>query len=213
MSVRLFVGNLPYDVTENELREFFSPVGRLSRVFLPVDRETGKQRGFAFIELGSQSEADDAIQRLNQQSFKGRPIAVKEARERESRGPAPPRGNGHSRPGPSTFAPGRPAPRPGGGSHAPAALDELAPQKRRNRNFGPPARPDRKRRPQTKPHRSEWGNKVFLRGRLDEDPDDDLNLGDNDEDALEIEAGAELDMEAETELETEPQDVGDEDQD
>ncbi len=204
MSVRLFVGNLPYDVTENELREFFAPVGRLSRVFLPVDRETGKQRGFAFIELGSQGEADDAIQRLNQQSFKGRPIAVKEARERESRGPAPPRGNGYSRPMPSSSTPGRPAFRPGGGSHAPAALDELAPQKRRSRNFGPPAKPDRKRRPQTKPHKSEWGKKMFLRGRVDEDSEEDFDFKDNDDGILEIEA--------ESDMEIEPRDVGDEHQ-
>jgi RNA recognition motif-containing protein len=192
MSVRIFVGNLPYDVTETELREFFAPVGRLSRVFLPVDRETGKQRGFAFIELGSQGEADDAIQRLNQQSFKGRPIAVKEARERENRGPAPPRGNGGPRPSTPGFMPGRPPMRTGGGSPAAASLDELAPQKRRNRNFGPPARPDRKRRALTKPHKSEWGKKAFLRSRIDEDDDVDLDLNghDDEDEALELETEA-----------------------
>jgi RNA recognition motif-containing protein len=199
MSVRLFVGNLPYDVTETELREFFTPVGRLSRVFLPVDRETGKQRGFAFIELGSQSEADDAIQRLNQQSFKGRPIAVKEARERENRGPAPPRGNGFGpRPPSAGFSSSRPPmsrppARPGGGApSATASLDELAPQKRRNRNFGPPARPDRKRRLQNKPHKSEWGKKAFLRSRLDEDDDFELEVNKNfEEEPRELQAGVE----------------------
>ncbi len=200
MSVRLFVGNLPYDVTEPELREFFKPVGRLSRVFLPVDRETGKQRGFAFIEFGSQSEADDAIARMNDQSFKGRAIAVKEARERENRVPGGNNGPSASRPGMSRpgmsrpgmsqpgFSGSRSAPRTGGpgpGSRGTATVPmEEVSQKRRSRNFGGPARPDRKRRIQTRPHKSEWGRKSLLRDRFRNVEDEDLDLMDDSQDDL-----------------------------
>ena len=58
MSARLFVGNLPYDVTESDLRDFFQPVGELSSVIIPMDRDTGKPRGFAFIEFADQAQAD-----------------------------------------------------------------------------------------------------------------------------------------------------------
>lgn len=85
MSARLFVGNLPFDVTEAELRDLFSPVGPLSYVFLPVDRESGKRRGFAFIEFGDQAKAAEALHRFNDQQFKGRPLALSEARARDAR--------------------------------------------------------------------------------------------------------------------------------
>jgi RNA recognition motif-containing protein len=78
MSVRLFVGNLPYDATEADLREHFSAVAPLSYIYLPLDRETGKPRGFAFIEYSEQSHAQEAIRRFNSQMFKGRPLAVNE---------------------------------------------------------------------------------------------------------------------------------------
>jgi len=85
MSVRLFVGNLPFDVTEAELRELFAPVGSLSYVFLPVDRESGKRRGFAFVEFADAAQAAEALRRFNEQQFKGRPLALSEARAREAR--------------------------------------------------------------------------------------------------------------------------------
>jgi RNA recognition motif-containing protein len=96
MSARLFVGNLPFDVTEAELRELFSPVGPLSYVFLPVDRETGKKRGFAFVEFAEEAKAAEALRRFNEQQFKGRPLALSEARARDAARPAP------------SFAPSRP---------------------------------------------------------------------------------------------------------
>jgi RNA recognition motif-containing protein len=99
MSVRLFVGNLPYETSEAELREHFSSVGPLRQVFLPVDRETGRPRGFAFVEFDDPAHAQAAIDRLNQQPFKGRTLAINEARARESR---PPGADGPSyRPRPS----------------------------------------------------------------------------------------------------------------
>src|SRR5215468_8418853 len=85
MSVRLFVGNLPYDASEDEIRSHFATAGNLSSVFIPVDRETGRKRGFAFVEFNDAAGAQEAIRLFNSQPFKGRPLAVNEARAKESR--------------------------------------------------------------------------------------------------------------------------------
>jgi RNA recognition motif. (a.k.a. RRM, RBD, or RNP domain) len=71
MAVRLFVGNLPYDVTEAELRAHFAAIGPLSYLSLATDRDTGKPRGFAFVEFSARADAEDAIRRLHNQAFKG----------------------------------------------------------------------------------------------------------------------------------------------
>src|SRR5262247_288561 len=112
MSVRLFVGNLPYDATEDEIRQHFSAVGPLSYVSIPLDRETGKKRGFAFVEFADEQQAQEAIRLFNNQAFKGRPLAVNEARAKEpgSR-PAP---SGGYRPGPSIRPSGPMTSRPPG---------------------------------------------------------------------------------------------------
>jgi RNA recognition motif-containing protein len=93
MGIRLFVGNLPFNVTEDELREHFSTIGPLSYLSIPIDRETGKPRGIAFIEFKDRAQADEAIRRFNNQSFQGRSITVSEARARDlsRRTAAPPR--------------------------------------------------------------------------------------------------------------------------
>jgi RNA recognition motif-containing protein len=82
MGIRLYIGNLPFNVAEEELREHFSIIGPLSYLSIPTDRETGKQRGFAFVEFKDRAQADEAIRRFNNQSFKGRPLSVTEARAR-----------------------------------------------------------------------------------------------------------------------------------
>ncbi|RPJ87404.1 MAG: hypothetical protein EHM18_01310 [Acidobacteria bacterium] len=87
VSVRLFVGNLPYDTTEAELREYLSAVGSLSSVYLPINRENGKPRGFAFVEFVESEQGQEAIRRFNNQPFKGRNLSISEARARESRPP------------------------------------------------------------------------------------------------------------------------------
>ena len=90
MSVRLFVGNLAYDATDAELAEFLSPVGKPVSVRILTDRETGKPRGFGFVEFSEASQAEEAIRRFNQQLFKGRPLVLNEARPREEgAGPRP----------------------------------------------------------------------------------------------------------------------------
>ena len=87
MAVRLFVGNLSYATTEADLRTYFGTVAPPSQVVLPVDRETGRPRGFAFVEYTDRTQAEQAIQQFNGQPFNGRPLAVSEARAREDRGP------------------------------------------------------------------------------------------------------------------------------
>src|SRR5262245_6035890 len=92
MGIRLYVGNLPFNVTEDELREHFSTIGPLSYLSIPIDRETGKRRGIAFVEFKDRAQADEAIRRFNNQSFRGRSITVSEARTRDfsRRAAAPP---------------------------------------------------------------------------------------------------------------------------
>ena len=129
MPVRLFVGNLPYSTTEAELREHFSAVGPLTYVHLATDRETGRPRGFAFVEFNERSQAEEAVRRFNNQSFKGRAIAVNEARARDDR----PRTGGSFRPPLS-----RPLPPPG-----PAMDQSLSSGEKVSRDFGPDAPPRR----------------------------------------------------------------------
>jgi RNA recognition motif-containing protein len=144
LAVRLFVGNLAYSTTEADLRTYFGTVAPPSQVVLPVDRETGRPRGFAFVEFLDRAHAEQAISKFNGQVFNGRPLAVSEARAREDRGPGgPPRPGGYSgpRPGGGGFAP-RP---PGGGFGGPRPFDSGggAPASGRARNFGPDAKPMR----------------------------------------------------------------------
>jgi RNA recognition motif-containing protein len=107
MSNRLFVGNLPYDATEDELRVHFSQAGSVTSVFIPLDRETGRPRGFAFIEFDHSNGAAAAIAQLNQKPFRDRPLVVNEARPNEARPSGPPR------PSPGGGRGGVPAPRGG----------------------------------------------------------------------------------------------------
>ncbi len=91
MGVRLFVGNLDYSVSEADLRSHFGEVGQPAQVALPVDRETGRPRGFAFVEFPDRAMAEEVIKRFNGQPLKGRPLAISEARAREDRPPMGPR--------------------------------------------------------------------------------------------------------------------------
>ncbi|MBA2305745.1 MAG: RNA-binding protein [Acidobacteria bacterium] len=150
MSVRLFIGNLPYAANEADLREHLSSVGAPAQIVLPVDRETGRPRGFAFVDYADRPVAEEAIRLFNQQPFKGRPLAVSEARPREDR-PAGPRPGGFSgpRPGGPPAPSGFSGPRPGGFSPRPADPGGGGGGPR-GRNFGPDAPPKGKRKPQRK---------------------------------------------------------------
>ena len=87
MGTRLYVGNLPYSTTEDDLRAAFEGDGRSVReVALISDRETGRPKGFAFVEMGSDADAQAAITEFDGKDFDGRTIKVNEARERQPRG-------------------------------------------------------------------------------------------------------------------------------
>lgn len=148
VSVRLFIGNLPYAASEADLREHMSSVGVPTQIVLPTDRETGRPRGFAFVDYADRAVAEEAIRRFNQQPFKGRPLAVSEARPREER-PAGPRPGGFSGPRPSGPGGGFSGPRPGGFTPRPGG-DAGPGGGNRNRNFGPDAPPKGKRKAQRK---------------------------------------------------------------
>lgn len=181
MSVRLFVGNLPYDATEDEIRQHFSVVGNLSYVSIPLDRETGRKRGFAFVEFADAAQAQEAIRQFNNQPFKGRPLAVNEARAKEA-GPRP-AGAGMRPPGTGIRPPGggfRPSfgPRPGAPpmrTPGPDFGDPNAPDRDRpaRKNFGPDAKPARSRKgfkPEggKKSYKEKFTGQIF--GADDEDP-------------------------------------------
>ena len=86
MGNRLYVGNLPYSVTELDLRDLFAPMGTVTEAKIVTDRETGRPRGFGFVEMSNDAEAKKAIQELDGRDVGGRPVAVKEAEERRGGG-------------------------------------------------------------------------------------------------------------------------------
>lgn len=81
----IYVGNLSYRATEEQLREAFGQYGQVSQVSIIMDRETGRSRGFAFVEMPNSQEAQSAIENLNQQEVAGRRVTINEARPREER--------------------------------------------------------------------------------------------------------------------------------
>lgn len=110
---------MPYGATDADLRAHFSAVGEPSQIVIPVDRETGRPRGFAFVEYIDRGKAEEAVSRFNQQPFMGRSLSVSEARPREERGPGgfsgPRPGGGGGFSGPRPAGGGFSGPRPGGG--------------------------------------------------------------------------------------------------
>ena len=85
MPKRIYVGNLPFSATEQEVRDLFEAYGSVTSVNLITDRETGRPRGFGFVEMDDDRAADAAINALNQTSMGGRSLNVNEARPREPR--------------------------------------------------------------------------------------------------------------------------------
>jgi RNA recognition motif-containing protein len=162
--VRLFVGNLPYQATEDDLRTHFAQVGQPTQIVRPLDRETGRARGFAFVEYAERPAAEAAIKQFDGQLFMGRPLAVSEARAREDRGPGgPPRpsggfggprpggfsggGGGYSGGGGGGFGGPRPGGFSGGGGGYAGGGGAGAGGGARQKDFGPPAPPKDKKKP------------------------------------------------------------------
>jgi len=82
---KLYVGNLPYNTTETELRALFEQVGEIADATVITDRETGRSKGFGFVEMVTEEGAQEAIRRFNGFSMGSRPLTVNEARPREER--------------------------------------------------------------------------------------------------------------------------------
>lgn len=85
MGRKLYVGNLAYETSENQLRELFEQSGTVESVDVITDRDTGRSRGFAFVQMSSEAEAQEAIKQLNGHTLGGRDISVDEARPRRDR--------------------------------------------------------------------------------------------------------------------------------
>ncbi len=85
MSNRVFVGNLSWTVKEDQLKDLFSQAGGVTSVFIPMDRELNRPRGFGFVEMGSDAEAAKAIEMFNGYELDGRALACNEARPKEER--------------------------------------------------------------------------------------------------------------------------------
>jgi RNA recognition motif-containing protein len=162
------VGNLSFDVTREELIEAFSAAGRVVDAKVPTDRETGRPRGFAFVEFESDEAAQRCIEQMNGRDLKGRPLRVNEAENRPPRPVGAPGfsrpspgggGGGFARPGGGFSRPGggfRPGP-PGGGFPPPEDMGDS-----RGRRF--------RQKPESKPAR-----KTSPRRRRDDIVDDDDN--------------------------------------
>jgi cold-inducible RNA-binding protein len=85
MAKKLYVGNLSYDTTEAQIRELFAQVGEITEINMITDRDTGRPKGFAFVQMSSDEAAQDAIRRFNGHQLDDRALTVNEARPREER--------------------------------------------------------------------------------------------------------------------------------
>ncbi|MBI5668724.1 MAG: RNA-binding protein [Chloroflexi bacterium] len=85
MAKKLYVGNLSYDTNETQIRELFAQVGEVESVALITDRDTGRPKGFGFVEMSTNEQAQEAIKRFNGHMIDGRNLTVNEARPREER--------------------------------------------------------------------------------------------------------------------------------
>lgn len=94
MAINIYVGNLPWSTTMDDLQAMFQQYGEVVRAQIVMDRETGRSRGFGFVEMANQAEADAAIAALNNMEMNGRPLTVNIARPRESGGSGGPRRGG-----------------------------------------------------------------------------------------------------------------------
>lgn len=161
MSKRLFVGSLAYATTDDGLRAHFEAAGfvvKSAQVIL--DRETGRSRGFAFVELGDESDVGEAIQQLNEQELDGRRLAVREAHDRKSgpRGEGPRRASGPPR---HDGLSGGYRDRPGQGDRGPSRPPEDRPEGDRGygerRHFSKPDAPPAGRRKRKEKRRRDEG--------------------------------------------------------
>ncbi len=87
MATKLYVGGLPYSTNENALREYFAGAGNVSSATIIMDKMSGRSKGFGFVEMSTDEEAQNAISMFNDKEFEGRKLTVNEARPMEARPP------------------------------------------------------------------------------------------------------------------------------
>ena len=86
MAINIYVGNLPWDTTQDDLYQLFGQYGQVAKTQVITDRDTGRSRGFGFVEMPTEEEANRAIEALNNFNYNGRPLTVNVAKPRESGG-------------------------------------------------------------------------------------------------------------------------------
>lgn len=97
MSTKLFVGNIPFSLNERNLEELFAQSGKVVSVTIPTDRDTGRKRGFAFVEMETQADAEEAVKQLNGKTVEGRQIVVDASRPKAPGGGGRGGGGGRNR--------------------------------------------------------------------------------------------------------------------
>ncbi len=165
MGTKLFVGNLSYAITEQELREAFSQEGRVVQsVRTALERSTQRPRGFAFVEVGSEADAESAIKQWNGNMLNGRNVFVEKAQERKPGDPRPARpprpfGGGPGGPGGGGPRPGGFGGGPGGfrGPRYPMASAQVEKEEGRRRSARPEKRNEKKRPGEGRPEERERG--------------------------------------------------------
>ena len=85
--MNIYIGNLPYTISEDELRELFAAHGEVKSASIIMDRESGRSKGFGFVEMPDKAQGESAISALNESNVQGRNVRVNEARPRPDRGP------------------------------------------------------------------------------------------------------------------------------
>jgi RNA recognition motif-containing protein len=173
----IFVAKLDFNTTEEELKSLFEEHGKVNRVTIAKDRETGKPRGFAFVEMPNEAEADAAIDALDESSVNGRTIAVKKADDRGKSGDRPERGPRQDRPrddnrSSSDFK--RPDERVSRPLIAPEDVLPLKPERKKEKEVFPKkalVKPDAPKKPKMEAYKKSGKNNRFF----DEDDEEDLD--------------------------------------
>lgn len=173
----IFVAKLDFNTTEEELKSLFEEHGKVNRVTIAKDRETGKPRGFAFVEMPNEAEADSAIDALDESSVNGRTIAVKKADDRGKSGDRPERGPRQDRPRDDNRPSNdfkRPDERISRPIIAPEDVLPLKPERKKEKEVFPKkalVKPDAPKKPKMEAYKKSGKNNRFF----DEDDEEDLD--------------------------------------
>jgi RNA recognition motif-containing protein len=173
----IFVAKLDFNTTEEELKSLFEEHGKVNRVTIAKDRETGKPRGFAFVEMPNEAEADAAIDALDESSVNGRTIAVKKADDRGKSGDRPERGPRQDRPRDDNRPSNdfkRPDERISRPIIAPEDVLPLKPERKKEKEVFPKkalVKPDAPKKPKMEAYKKSGKNNRFF----DEDDEEDLD--------------------------------------